>query len=39
MFVAVIVRNLNDRFHLYNFSFSLVDGIGDVMLNLYLGLA
>ena len=39
MFVAVIVRNLNDRFHLYNFSFSLVDGIGDVMLNLYLALA
>ena len=39
MFVAVIVRNLNDRFHMYNFSFSLVDGIGDVMLNLYLGLA
>lgn len=39
MFVAVIVRNLNDVFHFYNFSFSLVDGIGDVMLNLYLSLA
>lgn len=39
MFVAVIVRNLNDKLHLYNFSFSLVDGIGDVMLNLYLALA
>lgn len=39
MFVAVIVRNLNDKLHLYKFSFSLVDGIGDVMLNLYLALA
>lgn len=39
MFVAVIVRNLNEKFHFYNFSFALVDGIGDVMLNLYLGIA
>lgn len=39
MFVAVIVRNLNDVFHFYNFSFSLVDSIGDVMLNLYLAIA
>ena len=39
MFVAVIVRNLNDTFHFYKFSFHLVDGIGDVMLNLYLALA
>ena len=39
MFVAVIVRNLNDTFHFYKFSFPLVDGIGDVMLNLYLALA
>ena len=39
MFVAVIARNLNEVFHFYNFSFSLVDGIGDVMLNLYLSLA
>lgn len=39
MFVAVVVRNLNDHFHLYRFSFPLVDGIGDVMLNLYLALA
>lgn len=39
MFVAVIARNLNERFHLYKFSFTLVDGIGDVMLNLYLSLA
>ena len=39
MFVAVIVRNLNESLHFYNFSFSLVDGIGDVMLNLYLAIA
>ena len=39
MFVAVIARNLNEKFHFYHFSFSLVDGIGDVMLNLYLGIA
>ncbi len=39
MFIAVLVRNLNEKFHWYKFSFSLVDGIGDVMLNLYLGIA
>jgi ESS family glutamate:Na+ symporter len=39
MFIAVLVRNLNEKFHWYNFSFGLVDGIGDAMLNLYLGIA
>ena len=39
MFIAVIVRNVNEKFKFYNFSFGLVDGIGDVMLNLYLGIA
>ncbi len=39
MFVAMIVRNLNESFHFYHFSFSLVDGIGDVMLSLYLAIA
>ena len=39
MFVAVIFRNLNESLHLYNFSFPLVDGIGDVMLALYLSIA
>ena len=39
MFIAVILRNLNEHFHFYKFSFSLVDGIGDVMLNMYLSLA
>ena len=39
MFLAVIVRNINENTHTYNFNFSLVDGIGNVMLNLYLSLA
>lgn len=39
MFVAVVVRNLNEKFHFYNFDFALVDGIGDVMLSLYLSIA
>ena len=39
MFLAVVVRNLNEKTHMYNFSFSLIDGIGNVMLNLYLSLA
>lgn len=39
MFVAVILRNVNEGMHLYNFSFSLVDSIGDVMLSLYLAIA
>ena len=39
MSVAVIVRNVNEKFKFYNFSFGLVDGIGDAMLNLYLGIA
>lgn len=39
MFVAVILRNMNEKINMYNFNFSLVDGIGNVMLNLYLSLA
>ena len=39
MFLAVIVRNLNEKFHFYHFNFPLVDGIGTVMLNLFLSLA
>lgn len=39
MFVAVIARNLNEKIKFYNFNFSLVDGVGNVMLNLYLSLA
>lgn len=39
MFLAVIVRNLNEKFHFYHFNFPLVDGVGTVMLNLFLSLA
>ena len=39
MFIAVIVRNVNESAKFYKFDYSLVDGIGDVMLNLYLSLA
>lgn len=39
MFIAVIARNLNEKTHFFNFSFPLVDGIGDVMLSLYLSIA
>ncbi len=39
MFVAVILRNVNEKVHLYKFEFHLVDEIGNVMLNLYLSLA
>lgn len=39
MFVAVIVRNLNEKMNFYKFDYPLVEGIGDVMLSLYLALA
>lgn len=39
MFVAVLVRNLNDKIHMYKFDFGLVDEIGNVTLNIYLSLA
>ncbi len=39
MFVAVIVRNLNEKIHMYRFDFGLVDEIGNVTLNIYLSLA
>lgn len=39
MFVAVILRNINEKANFYKFSAHSVDGIGDVMLNLYLALA
>ncbi|MDO4489231.1 MAG: sodium/glutamate symporter [Eubacteriales bacterium] len=39
MFVAMIVRNVNEKTHWYNFNFGLVDGIGDVSLNIYLAIA
>lgn len=39
MFIAVILRNLNESAQFYKFDFALVDGIGDVMLSLYLSIA
>lgn len=39
MFIAVILRNLNESAEFYKFDFALVDGIGDVMLSLYLSIA
>ncbi len=39
MFVAVILRNANESAHFYRFNFRLVEGIGDVMLALYLSMA
>lgn len=39
MFVAVIVRNLNEKTHMYKFDYPLVESIGDVMLSLYLSMA
>lgn len=39
MFVAVILRNVNEKAKFYKFDFKVVDEIGNVMLNLYLSLA
>lgn len=39
MFVAVLVRNINEKIQVYPFSFTLVDGIGNVTLSLYLSMA
>lgn len=39
MFVAVIVRNINEKANWYKFDYPLVEGIGDVTLGLYLSMA
>lgn len=39
MFVAMILRNLNENVKAYKFDYPLVEGIGDVMLGLYLSMA
>lgn len=39
MFIAVILRNLNEKICAYKFDYPLVEGIGDVMLGLYLSMA
>lgn len=39
MFIAVILRNLNESTNWYRFDYPLVEGIGDVTLGLYLSIA
>lgn len=39
MFVAIIVRNLNEYVHIYTFDYPLVERIGDVTLGLFLAMA
>lgn len=39
MFFAVLVRNINEKFRLYQFSLSFNDGFGDIALGLYLSMA
>ncbi|MCL2381902.1 MAG: sodium/glutamate symporter [Treponema sp.] len=39
LFVAVFVRNLNEKVRAYKFDFKLTEGIGDVMLSLFLSMA
>lgn len=39
MMVAVVARNLNEKFKLYRFDYPMIEKIGDVSLTLYLSLA
>jgi ESS family glutamate:Na+ symporter len=39
MFVAVFLRNINEKIRIYKFDYPLVESIGDVMLGLYLSMA
>ena len=39
MFVAVILRNLNEKFKFYHFSREFNDNLGDVCLGIYLSMA
>lgn len=39
MFVAVILRNLNDKFKLFKFNFKIIDLFGDVSLGIFLSMA
>ncbi|MED0681009.1 sodium/glutamate symporter [Aneurinibacillus thermoaerophilus] len=39
MFLAVIIRNLNDRFHVMKFDLKCVNLIGDVSLGIFLSMA
>jgi ESS family glutamate:Na+ symporter len=39
MFVAVILRNLNDKFKFFKFNFKIIDLFGDVSLGIFLSMA
>ena len=39
MFFAVLVRNLNEKFHFYDFRMDFNDKVGDITLGLYLSMA
>lgn len=39
MFIAMFVRNINEKTHWYRFDYPLVEGIGDVTLGLFLSMA
>jgi ESS family glutamate:Na+ symporter len=39
MFIAMFVRNINEKTHWYKFDYPLVEGIGDVTLGLFLSMA
>ncbi|WP_101697503.1 sodium/glutamate symporter [Clostridium minihomine] len=39
MFFAVLVRNLNEKFHFYDFRLDLNDKVGDISLGIYLSMA
>lgn len=39
MFFAVLVRNLNEKFHFYEFRMDFNDKVGDITLGLYLSMA
>ncbi|MDF2501147.1 MAG: gltS1 [Anaerosporomusa subterranea] len=39
MFFAVLVRNLNEKFHFYKYSMEFNDKLGDICLGIYLSMA
>lgn len=39
MFVSVLVRNLNEKFHWYNYSAKFCDGLGAITLDIFLSIA
>lgn len=39
MFISVLVRNLNEKFHWYNYSAKFCDGLGGITLDIFLSIA